>query len=210
MTEKIYPILPTAPGNEYTELTRKVSSDYRLKKINEIEDYLEKQSETRRHIAKKYRRANKVINTADGVLCSASLGLGIGGVALLTTVIAAPVVIVMESASIGAGLLTVLAKFADKKIKAKEEKHRMIHILAESKLNTIHNHISKAIEDGDVSDEEFKLILEEAEKYRLMKEDIRKKTSKKLKDSEKEGLIERGKNELRKKFENFFKSEIAK
>ena len=73
-----------------------------------------------------------------------------------------------------------------------------------------HNHVSKAIEDGDISDEEFKLILEEAEKYRLMKEDIRKKTSKKLKDSEKEGLIERGKNELRKKFENFFKSEIAK
>ena len=210
MEEKIYPILPTAPGNEYTELTRKVSSDYRLKKINEIENYLEKESETRRCISKKYRRADKVINTADGILCSASLGLGIGGVALLTTVVAAPIVIIMESASVGAGLLTVLAKFVDKKLKSKEEKHRTIHILAESKLNTIHNHISKAIEDGWISDEEFKLILEEAEKYRIMKEDIRKKARKKLKDSEKESLIERGKNELRMKFENFFKSEIAK
>ena len=43
-----------------------------------------------------------------------------------------------------------------------------------------------------------------------MKEDIRKKASKKIKESEKESLIERGKNELRMKFENFFKSEIAK
>ena len=213
MNEKIYPILPTAPGstpNEYTELTKKVSSDFRLTKINEIEKYLEQQSEMRRNISKKYRRANKIVDSADGVLCSASLGLGIGGIALLTTVIAAPTVLVMEIASVGTGFLTVLAKFVNKKLKAKEEKHRMIHMLAESKLNTIHSHISKAIEDGDISDEEFKLILEEAEKYRLMKDDIRRNTSKKLREGEKESLIERGKNDLRMKFENFYKSEIAK
>lgn len=196
MEEKIYPILPTAP------------SDYRLKKINEIEAYLENQSENRRHISKKYHRANKIISSADGTLSAATIGLGIGGVALLTTVVAAPVVLIMESASIGTGFLCVLAKYANKKLKAKEEKHKQIHVLAESKLNTIHSHVSKAITDGHISDEEFRLILEEAEKYRLMKEDIQKKTGKKIKDSEKDSLIERGKNEVRKKFENFYNSEI--
>lgn len=210
MDEKIYPRLPTAPGNEYTELVKNVSSDYRLHKINEIEKYLENQSETRKHISKKYRRANSIINTGDGILCTTSIGLGVGGIALLTTIVAAPVVLIMESASIGTGFLSVLAKFVNKKLKTKEEKHRQIYILAESKLSTIHDHISKAISDGYISDEEFKLILETAEKYRMMKEDLRKKTDKKLKDSEKASLVERGKNELRKKFEDFFKSEIAK
>ena len=195
MEEKIYPRLPTAP----------VSSDYRLQKINEIENYLENQSENRKHISKKYRKANKIINSADATLSTATIGLGIGGVALLTTIVAAPVVLIMESASIGTGFLCVIAKYVNKKLKAKEEKHKQIHILAESKLNTIHSHISKAITDGYISDEEFKLILEEAEKYRLMKEDIQKKN---MKDNVKDSLIERGRNEVRKKFENFFKSEI--
>lgn len=205
MEEKIYPRLPTAPGNEYTELVNKTSSNYRLVKINEIESYLEKESITRQHLSKKYHRANQVISSADGTLSTVTIGLGIGGVALLSTVVATPVVLIIESASIGTGFLCVLAKYVNKKLQAKVEKHKQIHILAESKLNTVHSHISKAIIDGHVSDEEFGLILEEVEKYKIMKEDLKKK---KLKDSEKNSLLERGKNDLIKKFENFYNSEI--
>ena len=46
-------------------------------------------------------------------------------------------------------------------------------MLAIAKLNTVHGHISKAVEDCHVSDEEYKLILDEVEKYRTMKEEIR-------------------------------------
>jgi len=43
------------------------------------------------------------------------------------------------------------------------------------KLNTIRCRISKSLEDCQVSDEEYKLILEEIEKYRSMKEQIWRK-----------------------------------
>ena len=47
--------------------------------------------------------------------------------------------------------------------------------IAESKLNTIQNHVSKAIQDGCISQEEFVLISEERSKYLEMKENIRTK-----------------------------------
>ena len=80
MEEKIYPRLPTAPGNEYTELVNKTSSDYRLKHINDIQSYY----------SKRYSKTNKFISSADGILSTATIGLGIGGVALLSTVVATP------------------------------------------------------------------------------------------------------------------------
>ena len=62
------------------------------------------------------------------------------------------------------------SKLITKKIK----KHDEIRVLAESKLNTVKNHVSKAIEDGCISQEEFVLISEERAKYSEMK-DIRTK-----------------------------------
>jgi len=47
--------------------------------------------------------------------------------------------------------------------------------LASAKLNTVHIHISKTLEDCNISDDEYKLVLEEIEKYRAMKEAIRRK-----------------------------------
>ena len=188
-------------------MLNKSTSDYRLKQINDIQSYLEDQSERRRHLSKRYSKTNKVITSADGILSTTTLGLGVTGVVLLSTVVATPIVLVMESASIGTGFLCAVAKYVNKKLSTKEEKHRQIHILAESKLNTIQDHISKAINDGYISDEEFKMILDEADKYRKMKEDLRIKN---IKESEKDSLIEKGRSEIMKKFENFYNSEIRR
>ena len=64
-------------------------------------------------------------------------------------------------------------------------KHDSIKVLADSKLNTINNHISKAIDDNCISDSEFKLITEEIEKYKSMKADIRSNNKKIVKDNDK-------------------------
>lgn len=45
--------------------------------------------------------------------------------------------------------------------------------MAESNLNTVADHVSAALTDDKISDEEFHLILSEVEKYNQMKEDIR-------------------------------------
>ena len=73
-------------------------------------------------------------------------------------------------------------------------------MLASAKLDTIASHISKALMDDYISDEEFKLIMEELNKYKAMKEEIRNNTMKKLKEEEKESLIEIGRQEARESF----------
>ena len=66
---------------------------------------------------------------------------------------------------------------------AKTRKHDQIRTLADVKLNTIDEYISKAIEDGDISHEEFVLINSELKKFNEMKEKIRAKTSTKLEEA---------------------------
>ena len=54
--------------------------------------------------------------------------------------------------------------------------------------------------DDYISDEEFKLIMSEMDKYKAMKEEIRNNTKKKLKMEEEESLIEKGRQEARESF----------
>jgi len=60
---------------------------------------------------------------------------------------------------------------------AKAVKHEAVQnlILASSKVNSVHSHISKELEDCNISDDEYKLVLEEVEKYRAMKKELRRK-----------------------------------
>ena len=89
----------------------------------------------------------------------------------------------MEGPSIGAFGCYALLKYASKRLTAKTKKHDQIRTLADVKLNTIDEYISKAIEDGDISHEEFVLINSELKKFNEMKEKIRAKMSTKLEEA---------------------------
>ena len=56
--------------------------------------------------------------------------------------------------------------------------------------------------DNYINDEEFKLIMEEINKYKAMKEEIRNNTKKRIKteEEEEESLIEKGRQEARESF----------
>ena len=55
--------------------------------------------------------------------------------------------------------------------------------------------------DNFISDDEFKLIMEEINKYKALKEEIKSNTKKKLKtEEEEESLIEKGRQEARASF----------
>ena len=58
------------------------------------------------------------------------IGLGITGVNLLSTIVAAPAVIGMEAVSIIMGLLRIVGNHANKKLSLKIEKHEKIAVLA--------------------------------------------------------------------------------
>ena len=56
---------------------------------------------------------------------------------------------------------------------SKSQKHDLIRGLAESKLNTIADRISVALNDDKITEEEFRLILSEVDKFYQMKNEIR-------------------------------------
>ena len=162
---RLYPTLPSAPEE---------ASAYRLQKISELEKFLECERDARCVMYKKYKRGINVIDGVDTAMACASLGLGASGIGLLTTVIAAPVVIGLEVAAGACALVGIAGKFIGRKLRVKAQKHSQIRMLAESKLNTVLDHISMAMRDGVCDENEYKLILDEVDKYRKMKADIKR------------------------------------
>ena len=118
---------------------------------------------------KKYRRAINAVDCIDTVLVASSLGMGAAGVGLLSTIIAAPIVVALETAAVACGLAGIAGKYISRRLLVKAKKHDEIRVLALSKLNSITDVISNALRDGHISPEEFKLVLDEIEKYGLMK-----------------------------------------
>ena len=204
MKEKIYPALPvirespSAPDIELSEMRNEGAHSYRLKVITDVQKYLEEITR-RENFSKKYFRISRVINSVDSVLISISLGAGITGAVLLSTVVAAPIVLGLEISARAIGLISLIGNVS-KKTAIKAEKHLKIKMLASAKLDTIKTYVSKALIDDHISNDEFNLIMEELNKYKAMKEEIRNNSKKKLKEEEEQSLIERGRQEARESF----------
>jgi hypothetical protein len=164
--ELLYPIL----HSDNAGVQEKIS--FRLNKISDIQHFLENNIKERRSLNKKYSKASKILNVTEVGLTTASIGMGSVGIGLLATVIAAPITLGLEIAAIVAGSSSVLCKVINRKLIKKAQKHKEIKILAQAKLNTILDLISKAISDNKISDEEFTLILNEYVKFQTMKEQI--------------------------------------
>ena len=205
MKEKIYPELttireqPTAP-NVINGDSDDRGHSYRLNIIREIQAFLEGEIKNREAISKKYFRIAKVVNTIDNTLITITIGAEGTGAVLLATGVGSPFALVLGITGVVTGAASLFGNIFNKKATTKAEKHLKIKTLATAKLDTIATHISKAIMDNFISDEEFKLIMEEMDKYKALKEDIRNNTKKKLKTEEEESLIERGRQEARESF----------
>ena len=101
--DNIYPKLPSAPSSaEHPRYS--VGHTYRLQKINEIQKMLEEERDRRLDLSKKYHRSVEIINGIDTALVATIMGLGVAGVGLLSTIIAAPAVLAMEGAALCTGL----------------------------------------------------------------------------------------------------------
>ena len=162
---KIYPDLnPTAPQGPQT---------YRLTKLSEIEAYFLNEIEVREQIAKKnetiqynhrYHRHSLITSTVvTGGISIAAFASGVG----------LPVGIALSGTSLLLSLATAITRKSFKIFTVKQEKHDAIKLLAQSKLDSIANIISQAMQDGDISPTEFHKVLQEVEKYRKLKADIR-------------------------------------
>ena len=63
------------------------------------------------------------------------MGLSVAGVGILSTIIAVPAVIVMETTALGAGFLGIIGSQFNKMLMRKAEKHEKIKLLR--RLNSI-------------------------------------------------------------------------
>ena len=132
------------------------------------------------------------------------MGLSVAGVGILSTVIAVPIVIEMETTALGAGFPGIIGGQFNKMLMRKTEKHEKIKAIAETKLDTINGLISKALTGDKISDEEYTLILSKAIKYREMKEEVRSKTRKSIDEDMRMSLINQGREEARNYFRKMF------
>ena len=204
MKDKVYPELPTIREQPTAPVVNGGEDDrghsYRLKYIRELQKFLEEEIKNREALSKKYFRISRIINMVNSGLATVTIGAGGTGSALMLTGVGAPVAAALAIGGVVLGGITVIGNFYSRKAKTKGIKHLKISERAITKLDTIASHVSKALIDDFVSNEEFNLILEEVNKYKALKEEIRNNTKKKLKNEEKESLIEKGGQEATNSF----------
>ena len=204
--EKIYPTLPnirenpSAPAIELTEMGNDQDHSHRLKVISDVQKFLEEEISKREAFSKKYFRVAKYVSVVDNVLIGITVCAEAAGAILLATGVASPIALGLGISGVATGATSLFGIVAVRKTTIRAEKRLKIKMLASAKLDTIASHISKALMDDHISDEEFKLIMEELNKYKAMKEEIRNNTKKKLREEEKESLIEIGRQEERESF----------
>ena len=156
----LYPDLP--------ETTEQVDQgvQFRLNKISEIRDFLENEVDQRDKLRRKYKTVWNVFYNTAQVSGLVALGSGGGAVGTMATgigaVVSIPLGVVAITSSVLGGGCVALGKAMTKKV----EKHESVKRTAESSLNTVNDLVSRALEDGIVSNEDFHHILREMENYR--------------------------------------------
>ena len=204
MKDKVYPELPTIREQPTAPVVNGGADDrghsYRLNIIREVQNFLEEEIKKREAFSKKYFRIADIVNIVDNALIITTIGAEGTSAVLLATGVGAPFALALGISGAITGGISLIGNIFSKKATTKAEKHLKIRTLASAKLDTITTHVSKALIDDFISNEEFNLIMEEMNKYKALKEEVRSNTKKKLKTEEEENLIEKGRQEARESF----------
>ncbi len=146
---------------------------FRMETLQAMEQYLQDEIRTRQSLKKRYSYLKNSFAVLNYTLLVVSLVAGATGVLVSPGIILSAVT---GTVSIVSMICPALAK----KMQTKSKKHNAIQNLAEEKLNTVYYHISKALNDDFISEDEFKQVHDDIESYRREKENIisqHKKTS---------------------------------
>ena len=173
-------IIPSAPPI-YPSLP---SEDFRLKKICDCQKELENEISHYKQIRKKYKRVKSIassIATSTGIitflLTWSGLAVSVNGIGIA---VGGPLVGIAGLMGLISTAFGVGSGRSNKKI----SKHEKAISLAESKHLSISRLISKALNDGSVSDSEFNLILHvlfiEARLRRSIEKPVRSESSEKV------------------------------
>ena len=171
---RIYPEVPKENPKE----APKDGKTFRLQQSCRVLENLEKEAKHYASVRKKYKRCHNLlsrISTSTGTLSFCLTGSGVG---TAFSGVGIPLAASLGGLGLICGVVSVITTASAKKVSRKVTKHEKTVSVCESKINSLKDRISKALTDDMLSDEEFKNILAEMEKYHEMKKDIRNKFQK--------------------------------
>ena len=145
----------------------------RLNERSKVEDYFNQEIRERKLNSKKLSKYVAAFDYMDKIVIVLSTTSGGVFIISFTTVIGASTGIASASVTLIFSLSTRIIKKLLSITKNKNKKHEKILGLAKSKLNSIESSVSQALIYMKISHEEFITILNEKEKYEIMKEDFR-------------------------------------
>ena len=152
------------------------AQSYRINMLEKIQSEIELEREKREVIIEKYNKGCTAIDVVQHGLIITMIACGATSLGAILTTVGIPIALAMDVGAVTVGILSVASNRIGKYLKVKMNKHEKIRTLAKTKLSVISDYISRAIEDDNVSDEEYALILSEYNKYNAMKDEIRMKT----------------------------------
>ena len=165
---------------ELTNTAKPSSSErtnkYRLDEINKIRDYFNNEIKERKDTIKKLNKYLVRFDYLDKIFITLSASFGTLSIASYASVVGIPAGITGASLTlvftIGMGISKSLLKLTKKR----KKKHNKITVLAKNKLNTIDTLLSSALNNSEISHEEFTNIINEENIYEIIKENIESMT----------------------------------
>ena len=149
--------------------SKRTANKYRLDEINKIRDYFDNEIKERKDIIKKLNKYLVSFDYLEKIFITLLASFGTLGIASQATVIGIPGTSLTLIFTIGPGISKSLLKVTKKG----KKKHNKIIELAKSKLNTIDTLLSSALNDSEISHEEFSNIITEKNIYENIKENIK-------------------------------------
>ena len=150
---------------------------YRLDEINKIRDYFNNEIKERKDIIKKLNKYTVSFDYLDKTFVALSASFGTLSIASYPSLVGTPRGIAGSSLTLIFTIGTCISKSLLKVTKKRKKKHNKIIALAKNKLNTIDALLSSALNDSEISQEEFSNIIAEANIYENIKENIKEFTT---------------------------------
>ena len=156
------------------ELTeRSMTNKYRLDEINTIRDYFNNEIEERKDIIKKLNKYLVSFDYLDKTFITLSASFGTLSIASYASVLGIPAGITGASLTLVFTIGTDISKSLLKLTRKRKKKHNKIIVLAKNKLNTIDTLLSSALNNSEISHQEFPNIINEESIYENIKENIK-------------------------------------
>ena len=148
--------------DEINKINLSEQTKFWLDEISKIGNYFIEEINQRKSYSKKLNKYVTAFDYIDKVLIALSATCGGVSIISFTSIIGAPIGIVIASFTLIFSLTTgIVKKLLNMTRKKKKKKHDKILMLSKSKLNSIDTLISQALIDMDISHEEFVTILKE-------------------------------------------------